>query len=188
MATGAVVARILTQYSDKGSKAAQRDIKKLGNQFDAFAKKTRKSFAIAIAASAALSIKIGTDAVKAAIEDSKSQAILASAMMNSTGATREAIAAAEDYVRITQFRVNESDTALRASLATLFVATQDITEAQRLQTIALDVAAATGKDLQSVTIGITKAQQGNVGALKKLHALLHGAIESAAPSAAMLES
>ena len=168
MATGAVVARILTQYSDKGSKAAQRDIKKLGNQFDAFAKKTRKSFAIAIAASAALSIKIGTDAVKAAIEDSKSQAILASAMMNSTGATREAIAAAEDYVRITQFRVNESDTALRASLATLFVATQDITEAQRLQTIALDVAAATGKDLQSVTIGITKAQQGNVGALKKL--------------------
>ena len=28
MAVGAVVARILTQYSDKGSKAAQKDIKK----------------------------------------------------------------------------------------------------------------------------------------------------------------
>ena len=168
MATGAVVARILTQYSDKGSKAAQKDIKKLGQQFDDFARKTRKSFAIAIAASAALTIKIGKDAVEAAIEDSKSQLILANAMMNTTGATKEAIAVAEEYVRITQFRVNQSDTALRASLATLFVATQDITEAQRLQTIALDVAAATGRDLQSVTIGITKAQQGNVGALKKL--------------------
>jgi hypothetical protein len=29
MATGAVLARILTQYSDKGSKAAQKDIAKL---------------------------------------------------------------------------------------------------------------------------------------------------------------
>ena len=168
MATGAIVARIITQYSDKGSKQAYKDINKLGKQFDAFAKKTRKSFAIAIAASAALSIKIGTDAVKAAIDDSKSQAILAQAMMNTVGATKEAVAAAEDYVRVTQFRVNQSDTALRASLSTLFVATQDMTEAQRLQTIALDVAAATGKDLQSVTVGITKAQQGNVGALKKL--------------------
>jgi hypothetical protein len=176
MATGAVVARIITQYSDKGSKAARKDIDKLGKQFDAFAKKTRKSFAIAIAASAALTIKIGKDAVEAAIEDSKSQLVLANAMMNTTGATKEAIAAAEDYVRITQFRVNQSDTALRASLATLFVATQDITEAQKLQTIALDVAAATGKDLQSVTIAITKAQQGNVGALKKLSPELSGLI------------
>ena len=31
MATGAVIARIMSQYSDKGSKAAQKDIKKLGN-------------------------------------------------------------------------------------------------------------------------------------------------------------
>ena len=46
MATGAIVARILTQYSDKGSKAAQRDIAKLGKNFDAFAKKATKAFAI----------------------------------------------------------------------------------------------------------------------------------------------
>ena len=176
MATGAIVARIITQYSDKGSKQAYKDINKLGKQFDSFAKKTRKSFGIAIAASAALSIKIGTDAVKAAIDDSKSQAILAQAMLNTVGATKEAVAAAEDYVRITQFRVNQSDTALRLSLSTLFVATQDMTEAQKLQTIALDVAAATGKDLQSVTVGITKAQQGNVGALKKLSPELSGLI------------
>lgn len=39
MATGAVVARILSQYSDKGSKEAQRDIQKLGKKIDAFGKK-----------------------------------------------------------------------------------------------------------------------------------------------------
>lgn len=176
MATGAIVARIITQYSDKGSKQAYKDINKLGKQFDAFAKKTRKSFAIAIAASAALSIKIGTDAVKAAIDDSKSQAILAQSMLNTVGATKEAIAAAEKYIRLAQFRVNVSDTDLRLSLSTLFIATKDMTEAQKLQTIALDVAAATGKDLQTVTIGITKAQQGTLTGLKKLSPELSGLI------------
>ena len=36
MAVGAVVARILTQYSDKGSKAATKDINKLGKNIDGF--------------------------------------------------------------------------------------------------------------------------------------------------------
>ena len=176
MATGAVVARILTQYSDKGSKQAQKDIKKLGKDIDAFGKKAKKSFGIAIAATAALSLKIGTDAVKAAIDDSKSQAILASAMVNTNNATREAIAAAENYIKVTQFRVNVTDSELRASLATLFIATKDLTEAERLQTIALDVAAATGRDLQTVTIGIVKAQQGNVESLKRLSPEISGLI------------
>jgi hypothetical protein len=176
MSTGAVVARILTQYSDKGSKQAQKDIAKLGKQIDAFGKKAAKSFKVAIVATAALSVKIGKDAVEAAIADSKSQLVLANAMMNTTGATKEAIAVAEEYVKKTMLRVNVADEELRASLTTLYVATQDITEAQKLQTIALDVAAATGKDLQSVTIGITKAQQGNVGALKKLSPELSGLI------------
>jgi hypothetical protein len=51
MAVGAVVARILTQYSDKGSKAAQKDINKLGKNIDGFAKKATKAFGLAAAAS-----------------------------------------------------------------------------------------------------------------------------------------
>jgi len=45
------------------------------------------AFAASTSASAALTIKIGNDAVKAAIDDSKSQAVLAQAMMNTVGAT-----------------------------------------------------------------------------------------------------
>jgi hypothetical protein len=176
MSTGAVVARILTQYSDKGSKQAQKDIAKLGKQIDAFGKKAAKSFKLAIVATAALSVKIGKDAVAAAIEDSKSQLVLANAMRNTTGATQQAIDSAEAYIEKTMFRVNVADEQLRASLATLFIATGDLTQAQKLQGIALDVAAATGKDLASATVAITRAQQGNVTSLKKLSPELSGLI------------
>ena len=177
MSAGAVVARILTQYSDKGSKAAQKDIAKLGKQIDAFGKKAAKSFALAVTATAALSIKIGKDAVQAAIEDAKSQVLLANALQTSTGATSAATAAAENYIKATMLRVNVADEELRASLGMLVVATGDLTEAERLQGIALDVAAASGKDLYSATVAITKAQQGNVSALKKLSPELSGLIQ-----------
>lgn len=177
MSAGAVVARILTQYSDKGSKAAQKDIAKLGKQIDAFGKKAAKSFTLAVTATAALSIKIGTDAVKAAIEDAKSQAVLANAMRTTTGTTYAQIAAAEEYIKKTMLRVNVADEELRSSLGMLVVATGDLTEAERLQGIALDTAAASGKDLYSATVAITKAQQGNVSALKKLSPELSGLIQ-----------
>ena len=71
MAVGAVVARILTQYSDKGSKAAAKDIQKLGAKFDAYGKKAARAFGVAAAASAAAAIKIGKDAVMAASDVSQ---------------------------------------------------------------------------------------------------------------------
>ena len=176
MAVGAVVARILTQYSDKGSKQAQKDIAKLGRNIDAFGKKATKAFGLAAAATVALSVKIGNDAVKAAIEDSKSQLTLSNALRNTTGATSEAIAAVEDYISKQQMLTNVQDTELRASLQSLVVATGDVTEAQRLQAIALDIAAATGKDLNSVTVAMVRAQQGNTTALKRLSPELSGLI------------
>jgi len=176
MAVGAVVARILTQYSDKGSKAAQKDIARLTKKFDDFGKKAKKSFALAITATAALSVKIGTEAVQAAIEDSKSQVVLANALKSTADASGKLTAQAEEYIKTTMFRVNVADEQLRASLATLIIATGDLTQAERLQTIALDVAAASGKDLSAVTVAITRAQQGNLTALKKLSPELSGLI------------
>ena len=176
MAVGAVVARILTQYSDKGSKQAQKDIYKLGKNIDAYAKKATKAFGLVAAASVALSVKIGSDAVKAAIEDSKSQLILSNALRATTGATTEAIAVVEDYISKQQRLTNVQDTELRASLQSLVVATGDVSEAQRLQSIALDISAATGKDLNTVTIAMVRAQQGNTTALKRLSPELSGLI------------
>jgi hypothetical protein len=168
MATGAIVARILTQYSDKGSKQAQKDIKKLGASFDSFANKTFKAFGLAAAASAAFAVKVGTDAVQAAIEDQKSQTILANSLKNTVGATNEAIAATEEYIAKQQLLVGVSDTELRQSLITLTGATRNLTEAQSLQNIALDVAASGYGDVNSVSKALAKAYAGNLSALKRL--------------------
>ena len=168
MATGAIVARILTQYSDKGSKQAQKDIKKLGTDFDKFAKKSFQAFGLAAAASAAFAAKVGTDAVKAAIEDQKSQVILANSLRNTVGATDEAIKSTEDFISKQQLLVGVSDTELRQSLITLTGATHSLSEAQSLQNIALDVAASGYGDVNSVSKALAKAYAGNLGALKKL--------------------
>ena len=168
MATGAIIARIITQYSAKGSKAAQKDIKNLSKQFDAFAKKSAKAFAVAAAASAAFAAKIGTDAVRAAMEDQKSQALLASTLRNTVGATDAAIASTEQYITALQKEVSVADDELRPALATLARATGNVASAQALLGTALNVSAGTGKDLQSVSLALSKAVNGNLGALTRL--------------------
>ena len=169
MATsGAVIARIISQYSDKGTKAAQKDIAKMGKQIDAWSRRVVKSYAVAGAAAAVFAYKIGKDAVTAATEDAKSANMLANSLRNVTGATTEQIAAVEKYISMQQKLVNVSDTELRSSLNTLVTATGDVTTAQYLQTRALDISAGSGKDLAAVTVAMAKASQGNFTALGRM--------------------
>jgi hypothetical protein len=168
MAIGAVTARIITQYSDKGSKAAARDINKLGKSFDKFAGKVGKAFGLAAAASAAFAIKIGIDSVKAAIADEKSQALLANSLKNTTGATDAAIAATEAWIDQTQRAYGVVDDQLRPSLAKLASITGSVADAQKLLGLALDVSAGGNVDLDAATNAVTKALQGNYKALKNL--------------------
>lgn len=168
MATGAIIARIITQYSAKGSKQAQKDIAKLGKDFDKFANRSAKAFGVAAAASAAFATKIGVDAVQAAMSDQKSQALLASTLRNTVGATDEAIASSERYITALQKEVSVADDELRPALATLARATGDVASAQSLLGTALNVSAGTGKDLQTVSLALSKAVNGNLGALTRL--------------------
>jgi hypothetical protein len=168
MATGAVIARIVSQYSDKGSKAAAKDIARLGKQFDSFGKKAAKSFGLAATGAAALAVKVGKDSIKAIIEQQKSQSLLANTLKNSIGATDAQIAAIEDYIDKTELLTNVQDTDLRDSFTKLAVAFGNVSDATDVQGVALNVAAGTGKDLALVTDALTKASQGNFTALKKL--------------------
>jgi hypothetical protein len=168
MAVGSIVARILTQYSDKGSKAAQKDIAKLGKNIDAFAKKSAKAFGVAAVASAALAVKIGKDAVQGAMEDQKQQIALATALRNTTGATDEAFAATVTYLDKLELLVGVDNNQLIPSLQILTQATKDVTAAQQLQNLALDISAGTTKDLGAVSLALAKAIGGNVGALTRL--------------------
>ena len=168
MALGAVVARILTQYSDKGSKAAQKDITKLGKQFDDFGKNAARAFGLATAAIGAFAIKLGKDAVRGAMEDQKAQASLALALRNTTNANEAVIASTVKYLDKLELSTGINNNELIPSLQKLVTVTGDLNTAQRLQNIALDVSAGTTKDLSSVTDAFVRALNGNLGAFKKL--------------------
>jgi len=168
MAVGAIVARILTQYSDKGSKAASKDIAKLGKSFDNFSKRSAKAFGIAAAASAAFAIKIGTDAVQAAIADQKSQNLLANSLRNTVGATDQAIAGTETYITAMQKQFNVADDELRPALGALAAATGSVTAAQSLMQTALDVSANGTVDLGTAVKAIIAGTKGQYKSLGKL--------------------
>ena len=168
MAVGAVVARILTQYSDKGSKAATKDINKLGKSFDKFAKKSAKAFGVAALAAAAFAVKIGKDAVEAAMADQKSQALLANSLRNTVGATDGAIAGVEKHITALQKQFSVVDDELRPAFGRLTAAFGSTTAAQEAMQIALDVSAFAGVDLATATDAIIKASQGQYKALNRL--------------------
>jgi len=168
MAVGAVVARILTQYSDKGSKAATKDINKLGKSFDAFAKKSAKAFGIAALAAAAFAVKIGKDAVQAAMEDQKSQALLANSLRNTVGATDDAIAGVERHITALQKQFSVADDELRPAFGRLTAAFNSTTAAQEAMQIALNVSAFASVDLATASDAIIKASQGQYKAITKL--------------------
>lgn len=133
-----------------------------------FGDKAKVAFAAAGAAAAAYATKLVVDGVKAAIEDEKAQAKLASTLKNVTGATDAQIASVEEYIKKTSLAFGVTDEDLRPSLERLTIATGDVTKAQNLQKLALDVAAGSGKSLDTVTQALSKAYEGNTASLSKL--------------------
>ena len=151
-----------------GMNAADNEAKGLKNKLGKYSKAMAKSFALAGVAAAAFAVKIGIDGVKAAIDDEASQKQLALALKNTTNATDEQVAATEKYIGKQQILFGVADSKLRPALANLARATGDVGEAQKLTNLALDIAAATGKDLETVSLTLAKAYNGNFGALTKL--------------------
>jgi hypothetical protein len=152
----------------KGVKGAQNEVEGFGSKMGGFAKKAGAAFAVAGAAAAAYAGVLLVDGVKSAIEDEAAQAKLATTLQNVTGATESQIKAVEDYITQTALANGITDDVLRPSLDRLIRSTKDVTKAQELQTLALDIAAGTGKDLKTVSEALGKAYDGNLGALKKL--------------------
>lgn len=168
MAVGSIVARILTEYSDKGTKQAVKDISKMEKKFGDFANKAAKAFGVAALAAGAFAVKVGFDAVKAAAEDQKSQTLLANSLRNTVGATDAAIASTEAYITKMQAEFGVADDQLRPSLAKLAAVTGSVTDAQSLLGVSLDIAASKNIDVEQASALVAKAYGGNIGALKKL--------------------
>lgn len=156
--------------------SASDALKKLGrnagateDRFKKFGKNAARAFEGLVVAAGAAAVALGVDAVKSAIEDEKAAATLAKTLQQTTGATKEQTAAVEDYISKTQVSTGILDDELRPSLARLLRSTGDVTKAQKLQKLALDISAASGKDLGTVSNALAKANDGQLTALKKLN-------------------
>jgi len=148
----------------KSLKGADSDLVKFGKAVSDNAKKMAIGFA-AIGAGAVAGLGA---AVKAAAEDQKAQALLADQLRKTTDATSAQIRAMEEFVDVTQRATGIADDELRPALATLTRATGDLTQAQELLQLGLDISAGSGKSLEGISLALAKATNGNLGAFTKL--------------------
>jgi hypothetical protein len=137
--------------------------KKLTNLMPSF-----KTVALAGAAAFGAVTAAALGAVQAAAQDEMSQKKLADQMRRTTQATDEQIAAAEKHISSLMMQTGVTDDALRPALAALVRSTGDAQFAQQNLTLALDISAATGKDLESVSLALGKAFNGQMTALTRL--------------------
>ena len=144
------------------------EVSSFGDKITKFGKVAGAAFVAAGVAATAYAGKLAIDGVKAAIEDEAAQLRLATSLKNVTGATEAQIKATEDYILKTTLATGVTDDELRPSLDRLVRSTGDVQKAQELQTLALDIAAGTGKSLQAVSEALSKTYDGNFGALKRL--------------------
>lgn len=161
---------ILADVADLRAKLDQgsQEVEGFGGKLADFGKKAGLAFAAAGAAAAAYAGKLLIDGVKAAIEDEKAQTALATSLKNVTGATESQIKQVESYITKTSLAVGVTDDELRPSLDRLARSTKDVEEAQKLQALALDIAAGSGKSLEAVSQALAKGYEGNTAALGKL--------------------
>lgn len=155
---------------------ADNDAKGFAGGLKKYGKIAAAAFVVAGAAAAAYAVKIGVDGVKAAVEDEASQKQLAIALRNTTNATDAQIASTEEYISKQQLAFGVADTKLRPALANLARATGDVGKAQQLTNLAMDISASTGKDLEGVSMALSKAYNGNLGALTRLGVPLDASI------------
>lgn len=167
----AVVIPIVTEYAGKGVQRALKEFQSLSSTTDKAAFVLKKALVPAAIAATGAAVVLGKglfEAAKAAAEDQKSQALLARQLQATTGATDTQIAAVEQYINQTQLAAGVTDDQLRPALSALVRATGDTAAAQQQLGLALDIAAGTGKDVESVAIALGKAYNGNFAALTKL--------------------
>jgi len=154
----------LKKNLDTGSK----EVEGFGGKLEKFGKIAAAAFAAAAAAAAAYAVKLAVDGVKAAIEDEAAQNRLANALKNVTGATEAQISAVEEQILKTSLATGVADDELRPALQRLATATGSVTKSQDLLTLALDISAATGKSVETVSNALGKAYEGNTTALGRL--------------------
>lgn len=152
----------------RGVKGAEQEVQGFGDKMGKFGKMAGAAFAVAGAAALAYAGVLLKQGVESAIADEQAQAKLATTLQNVTGATDAQIAAVEKQILQTSLLTGLTDDELRPSFERLVRATKDSDQALKLQSVAVDVAAGSGKSLEAVTNAMAKAAEGQTASLAKL--------------------
>jgi hypothetical protein len=115
------------------------------------------------------------ESTKAAIEDQKSKVLLTKALEENLDVSKAQVDQVEQYITKTQLATSITDDQLRPAFAKLAIGTKDTSEAMKLLTVATDVAAGTGKSLDTVVMAMSKSLAGQDTALLRLVPSIRGA-------------
>ena len=165
---------IITEFDGKGIKSALNEFKNLetGTEKVGFAAQKAAKLAMigfaALGASAAAAGAVLFKAAQAAAADEAAQVQLANSIKATTTATDVQIKGVEAFIDKTQRATGVADDNLRPALGRLVRATGDVTKAQDLLNLSLDLSASTGKSVETVANAVAKAQEGSYGPLAKL--------------------
>ena len=163
----AITIPIITDFNSKGIDSATRQFQKLettGKKAAFAVKKAAIPAGIALVALAAGAV----DAANAAMQDQAAQDQLTRSLDKTTTASDGAIKSVDAWVTSLSQASSVADDELRPALATLARGTGDLKAAQDGLKIALDVSAATGRPLATVSKALSAAYAGNATALGKL--------------------
>ena len=117
------------------------------------------------------------ESTKAAIEDQKSKVLLTKALQDNLRVTDQQVNSIEAFISKTQIATSITDDTLRPAFAKLAIATKDTDQAMRLLSIATDVAAGTGKNLDVVVQAMARSLAGSDTALTRLVPSVKGATD-----------
>jgi len=174
--TGARV-HIYGDYDGAGVQKAKKDISTLDTQAKGFSKSFGSSFAGAGAAiGAAFGVGvIGANvldffqsSITAALADEKAMRSLEIALQN-VGAAHQ-VGPIEQFIDALARESGVADDQLRPSFQRLVTATGDVALSQQNLQLAMDISAGTGRDLESVSLALTRAFSGSTVGLSRLGA------------------
>lgn len=159
----------IDQYK-RGLTQAEQETQGFSNKFQQWSANVRAHatamFAAVAAGAAMLAVKLGKESVDAAMADEAAVAKLGQTLENLdlSARTHEV----SGFIDMLQAETGVVDDELRPAFERLVRSTKDVGEAEKLTSLAVDIAAAKKKDLAAVSNALGKAVDGNTNALARL--------------------
>jgi len=153
-----------TKNFSKSLKSAEKNLQRFKNGVKVLGTAVAASFA----AMGAAALLFGKSAITAALEDQKSQVLLARTIKNNAKARKGLLKDSEKTISALESQYNIVDDKLRPAFGKLVIATKSVSKSQKIIRTAIDISAQSGKSLDTVVNALSRAYLGSNTAVGKL--------------------